>query len=93
MKRFPRKKGDKDKNNIGWLRYAVTRIATEAKVQEWFNSLESKEKLEYLRSLYPKVIESKGESGLSVTFVLNGVRETKSIPGTVIKAIEEGDDH
>ena len=87
MKRFPKKKGDKDKNNIGWIRYALTNIVTDAQLQAWFADLTSKEKLDYLRSIYPKEIETKGDSGITVTFKLNGVREQVAIPGQVVKQL------
>lgn len=98
MKRAPtKKKGSVDKSNIGWIRYALTRIVTEEQLHGWFADLTSKEKLDYLRSLYPKEVETKGDSGLSVTFVLNGVRDSKTIQGQVINAalnppIEDNED-
>lgn len=88
MRRYPnKKKGMVDKSNLGWIRHALYGRVHVDELWKWFMTLNEKDRLDYLAKIAPKEIETKGETGVTVTFKLNGVREDKAIPGEVVKAI------
>ena len=78
-----RKKG---KKSTGWIRDTALRIYTEDQLREDWLAIEPVDRLRIAASWVPKTIETKGDSGLSVTFVLNGVRDSKTIQGTMVNA-------
>lgn len=73
------------------MRRAIEKAYTQ---EEWIHKfkteLKFKDQFDALLSMQPKVVENKGDIGISVVFNLNGVRETKVIEGQVVKAIQEG---
>ena len=82
----------KPKLPIGWVRNMIEGVHTQQEWQEIVRGLPPQVKVQFLLACQPKALENKGESGLSVTFVLNGVRETKSVPGEIVKALDTHND-
>ena len=82
---------------IGWVRKTIEQAHTQKEWQDIFRELPGHQQVQFLLACQPKVIENKGDSGLSVTFVLNGVRDGKTIQGTMVNAalnppIEDNED-
>lgn len=71
-----------------WVRRAIEKAYTQ---EEWIHKfkteLKFKDQFDALLSVQPKVVENKGETGITVRFELNGVRDTKAIQGKVVKEL------
>jgi len=73
-----------------WVRRAIEKAYTQ---EEWIHKfkteLKFKDQFDALLSVQPKVVENKGETGITVRFELSGVREAKSIQPIQGKVVKE----
>ena len=85
----PKRKREADKD---WYRKAWNKAFTQDEVIAKIRSLDNKDFLNMMNSLQPKVVESKGDTGITVVFNLKGVREERVIEAHMDQLPKHEDD-
>lgn len=74
----------KGKKSTGWIRDTVLRFYTDDQLRADWEAIGPTDRVKIAASWVPKVVESKNETGMTVKFILGGVRDTKALKGQIV---------